>query len=95
MSGRPRSPLEIFRAFRAREHSLTRLRSRNSSLAPTIVGRNTMPPFGGARSISVGAGSLLSGIASMRGSLDAFHARRLESYMQVVAMTTIDGWKER
>jgi hypothetical protein len=37
---------------------------------------------------------LVSGIASMRATLDAFADNRLNSYAQAIAMTKTDGWKQ-
>jgi len=76
------SPLELFRAFRAREDSL--LRARDTSFN-----------FGGSRSIVVGnAGTLVSGLVSIRATLEAFNAGKLLRYQDATAMTKIDGWKK-
>lgn len=82
-SARGQSPLEIFRTLRARDDSIARVRSGG----PVI----TSLPNGGLRTLSVG-GSLLSGIASMRASLDAFNANRLNTYQQAIAMTKTSDW---
>ena len=76
------SPLELFRALRAREDSL--LRARDTSFN-----------FGGSRSITVGnAGTLVSGLVSIRATLEAFNAGKLLRYQDATAMTKIDGWKK-
>ena len=83
-SARRQSPLEVFRALRARDDSIARVRGGGS-------GGLTLVPNGGPRAISVG-GSLLSGIASIRASLDAFNADRLNTYAQAIEMTKTSGW---
>jgi len=97
------TPLELFRALRARDDSLFRARTdsanRLAARDSTVFGRSpfrsdSMFSFGGARSIVVGnAGTLVSGLASIRATLEAFNAGKLQSYPQAIAMTKIDGWK--
>jgi hypothetical protein len=48
---------------------------------------------GGSRGIVVRGGTLASGIAPIRRSLDAFASGGLRSYDQVIAMTKTSGWK--
>ena len=99
-SGMRVSPLQVFRGLRARDDSAMRaqldsllgLRSRDSSSrAGSPFRRNLITPGGGIR-VSVG-GSLTSGIAPIRASLDAYAAGRLATYDQAIALTKIDGWK--
>ena len=97
------TPLELFRALRARDDSLFRARAdsanRLAARDSTVFGRSpfrsdSMFSFGGARSIVVGnAGTLVSGLAPIRATLEAFNAGKLQSYPQAIAMTKIDGWK--
>ena len=75
------SPLELFRSLRARDDSL--LRARDSTFG-----------FGITRALTVGnAGTLVSGLAPIRASLEAFESGKLLTYQQAIAMTKIDGWK--
>jgi hypothetical protein len=97
------TPFELFRALRAREDSLLRARAdsmnRLAVRDSTVFGRysfraDSMFGFGGTRSLVVGnAGTLVSGLASIRASLEAFNGGKLLSYPQAIAMTKIDGWK--
>ena len=80
-SGRGQSPLEVFRTLRARDDSIARVRGGGGGL--------TLMPNGGVRMVG---GGLLSGIASIRASLDAFNADRLNTYMQAVEMTKTSDW---
>jgi hypothetical protein len=73
------SPLELFRALRARDDSL--LRARDSTFG-----------FGVTRTVTVGS-TLVSGLAPIRASLQAFESGKLLTYQQAIAMTKIDGWK--
>jgi hypothetical protein len=75
------SALGIFRALRARDDSAFRAGLRDS--AQRIFGRNI---------VVGGGGTLASGIASMRRSLDAFTGG---DYGRVIAMTQTSGWKQR
>jgi hypothetical protein len=97
------TPLELFRALRARDDSLLRARtdsaSRIAGRDSTFAGRS---PFradstfslGVTRSVVVGnAGTLVSGLAPIRASLEAFKSGTLRTYQQAIAMTKIDGWK--
>jgi hypothetical protein len=61
------------------------LRARDDSLARRTVGGNL---------IVGGGGTLASGIASIRRSLDAFAAGNLGDYNKVIAMTQTSGWKQ-
>ena len=96
------SALELFRAFRAREDSLLRARAdstnRTASRDSAAFGSpfRSISPFsvGGNRSINVGnIGTLVSGLASIRASLEAFNSGKLLRYSDAIAMTKIDGWK--
>ena len=101
-AARPTAP-ELFRALRAREDSVLRARAdsvnRLAARDSTASGRFTFRSdslfgFGGTRSLVFGnAGTLVSGLASIRASLEAFNAGKLLSYLQAIAMTKIDGWK--
>ena len=73
------SPLELFRALRARDDSL--LRARDSTFG-----------FGVTRTVTIGS-TLVSGLAPIRASLQAFESGKLLTYQQAIAMTKIDGWK--
>jgi hypothetical protein len=77
------TPLEIFRSLTARDDSIRRARS------GFVFGRDSTT--GGMRSLSVG-GSLISGIAPIRATLDAFNANRLNLYQQAIEMTQTSGW---
>jgi hypothetical protein len=98
--GPGRSPLEIFRGFRTRDDSVARakadsaMRSAGAWAAPMIVfGRDSIMMGGGGFRIATMAGPpLLSGIAPIRASLDAFDKGELSSYARAIAMTKIDGW---
>ena len=84
------SGLEVLRALRARDDSL--LRARTDSMRR--ASGDTLGGFGISRPIIVGnAGVLVSGIASIRASLDAFTSGRLQYYSQLIAMTKTEGWK--
>src|SRR5215467_1492277 len=83
-SARRPSALEIFRSLRARDDSALRVGLRDSS--QRFVGRNI---------VVGGGGTLASGIAPIRRSLDAFAAGDLTDYGKVVAMTQTSGWKQR
>jgi len=91
--------LDIFRSLRARDDSAFRARfdsaQRASGGGTTVFGRDTVPALGGPlRSVVVGgAGSLASGLASIRASLEAFNAGRLRLYEDVTLMTKTSGWK--
>jgi hypothetical protein len=41
----------------------------------------------------ISGGGLVSGLAPIRASLDAFTGGRLATYTQAIAMTKVDGWK--
>jgi hypothetical protein len=101
-TGPRRSPLEIFRSLRARDDSTFRVQADSAlriGLRPGIGARPATPDslqrvFG--RNVVVGGGgTLASGIASIRRSLDAFAAGQLTEYGQVIAMTQTSGWKQR
>jgi len=88
-SNRP-SALGIFRQLRARDDSIARLRGdsamRGNGVGPAINS-------GGRMSIIGNAGTLVSGLASIRETLDAFTTGRLPRYEDVIAMTKTTGWK--
>ena len=102
----PRSPIEILRSLRARDDSAMRARGdsalRNSGgmVGPLIMlgGRDTAV-FGATRAtmiggmMTVGGPPLISGIARIRASLDAFEKGELDSYARAIAMTKLEGWK--
>ena len=83
-SARRPSALEIFRSLRARDDSALRVGRRDSS--QRFVGRNI---------VVGGGGTLASGIAPIRRSLEAFTAGDLTDYGKVIAMTQTSGWKQR
>ena len=93
------TPLQLFRSLRAREDSLLRVRadSANRLAMRDSTCRSLVPLFVfslGYEVVVVGnAGTLVSGLASIRASLEAFNAGKLLSYPQAIAMTKIDGWK--
>jgi hypothetical protein len=103
-TGPRRSPLEIFRSLRARDDSLARAQSDSSFRAAlrdtTAAGTRASALDSLARrfvngSLVVGGGgTLASGIASMRRSLDAFAAGKLADYDKVITMTQTSGWKQ-
>ena len=88
------SPLTIFNSLRARDDSLARLRvdstQRASGTGPA-VGPTVLAP--GRVSLVGGAGTLVSGLASIRETLDAFASGRLPNYPALTAMTKTEGWK--
>ena len=74
-----RSPVSVFRSLRARDDSLlSRADSMYRSMRSYVARMGPM---------------LVSGIASIRTTLDAFADNRLNNYAQVIAMTKTDGWK--
>ena len=90
------SALDIFRRLRARDDSLARVRadSTQRALGPvTGVLRDSSITGGGRISVVGNTGTLLSGLASIRETLDAFSSGRLPSYIALTAMTKTDGWK--
>ncbi len=76
-SGARRSPLDIFKSLRARDDSIAR--ARTSPIMRVGGGMN--------------AGTLISGTASIRETLDAYVKGQLAKYEQAIAMTKVDGWK--
>jgi hypothetical protein len=87
------SALDIFRQLRARDDSLARTAD-SSQRANGIAGAIVGPSNGGTQMSIVGnAGTLLSGLASIRETLDAFSSGRLPGYDAVRAMTKTTGWK--
>jgi len=89
------SPLDIFRVLRARDDSLSRVRSDSTQRANGTS--NPVPSPGvngfGPTTMFPNAGTLVSGLASIRETLDAFNAGRLPRYNDLTAMTKTDGWK--
>lgn len=84
---RRQTPLEIFRALTARDDSIRRVRA-GLPLRDTV-----MAPFnGGIRQLTVGGGSLASGIVPIRATLEAFNSNRLNTYQQAIEMTKTSGW---
>lgn len=83
------SALDIFRRLRARDDSLLKLRV-DSSSGRTIIAPG---PLNAGRSIVANASTLVSGLASIRETLEAFNAARLSQYSDVIAMTKTSGWK--
>jgi hypothetical protein len=69
-------------------------------VGPLIVlgGRDTAL-FGATRAAMIGGmmtfggPPLISGIARIRASLDAFEKGELDSYARAIAMTKLEGWK--
>jgi hypothetical protein len=88
------SPLELFNRLRARDDSLARARS-DSTQRANGAGPLGGPPLGGLGSVSMvaNAGTLVSGLASIRETIDAFNTGRIPRYSDLTAMTKIDGWK--
>jgi len=99
------SALEIFRSLRARDDSLLQaqadsarrggVRDSTSALIK-VFGRDTLAPtaFGPTRGFyRVNARVLVSGLASIRGTIDAFGGGRLSDYRDLTGMTKIDGWR--
>jgi hypothetical protein len=89
------SPLKIFQDLRARDDSLARLRADSTQRANGIIGPSTgvVVTGPGRATMVANAGTLVSGLASIRETLDAFNSGRLPRYSDVTAMTKIDGWK--
>ena len=89
------SPLVIFNQLRARDDSIARSRRDSSQRSSGIA--NPMPSPGvnglGPTAMFPNAGTLVSGLASIRETLDAFNAGRMPRYPDLIAMTKIDGWK--
>jgi hypothetical protein len=81
------NPLTLFRSLRARDDSLLRANS-----GVVVVPRDSIMSGNVRVSLPIGFGSLVSGIASIRESLDAFAKGNLSSYGQAIAMTKTDGW---
>ena len=84
------SALDIFRRLRARDDSLLRLRVDSAT-----NGGGAIPtgPLNQGRTIIANASTLVSGLASIRETLEAFNAARLPRYSDVIAMTKTSGWK--
>ena len=76
-SGARRSPLDIFKSLRARDDSIARAKT------------SPIMRVGGV----MNAGTLISGIASIRETLDAYTKGLLAKYDQAIAMTKVDGWR--
>ena len=90
------SALDIFRRLRERDDSLARVRvdsaQRGSGGAGPVAGPILVGP--GRASIVGNAGTLVSGLASIRETLEAFNTGRLpRGYTDVIAMTKTDNWK--
>jgi hypothetical protein len=101
-TGPRRSPLEIFRSLRARDDSTLRAQADSAlriGLRPGIGARPATPDslqrVVGRNIVVGGGGTLASGIASIRRSLEAFEAGQLTDYPKVIAMTQTSGWKQR
>jgi len=99
-SGPGRSPMEIFRGFRSRDDSVARvkadsaMRSSSAWMPPTIVlGRDTLTMGAGLRIATMAGPPLISGLAPIRASLEAFDKGELSSYARAIAMTKTEGWK--
>ena len=96
----PVSPLEIFRSLRARDDSLGRARAdsvrraNGGSGSVTFMGRDSTM-LRATRTVTVGMPPLLSGIASIRATLEAFDKGDLNSYSHAIAMTKTEGWGGR
>jgi len=89
------SPLTIFNQLRARDDSLARLRADSTQRASGFIVPSAGPLVSGPGRVSMvaNAGTLVSGLASIRETLAAFNGGRLPRYSDVTAMTKIDGWK--
>jgi len=90
------SPLIIFNQLRSRDDSIARSRSDSTQRknSGTVV---PLPNPGvnglGPTAMFPNAGTLVSGLASIRETLDAFNGGRLPRYVDLTAMTKTDGWK--
>jgi hypothetical protein len=92
-TGRNISPLEIFRRMTARDDSVRRSLLRDTTSTVTVVApRAALPSTSAGTSLVMGGGTLASGIASIKATLDAFAVGRLYGYNDVIAMTKISGW---
>jgi hypothetical protein len=99
-SGSPgRSPLEIFRSLRARDDSAMRARQDSAARAsgipvsPLIVFSRDSTMVGSmSRTVTMGP-PLISGIANIRATLEAFDKGELGTYARAIAMTKTEGWK--
>jgi hypothetical protein len=89
------SPLQIFQRLRARDDSLARLRTDSTQRTSGIIvpGTRAVVSGPGRATMVANAGTLVSGLASIRETLEAFNTGRLPRYTDVTAMTKIDGWK--
>jgi hypothetical protein len=93
-----RSPLEIFRSLRARDDSALRARQDSAAIrsglpvSPLVVFSRDSTMIGASRTVTMGP-PLISGIANIRGTLEAFDKGELASYARAIAMTKTDGWK--
>jgi hypothetical protein len=89
------SPLLIFNQLRAHDDSVARQRFDSASRANGRTGSYAGPMFPGVgrASIIANAGTLVSGLASIRETLDAASTGRLTGYRDVIAMTKTTGWK--
>ena len=69
-------------------------------LAIALAFLGAMPVYAGpagnspVSSVTMFGGSLVSGIAPIRKTLDAYMAGDLATYDRVVTMTKADGWKQ-
>jgi hypothetical protein len=89
------SPLVIFNQLRARDDSIARGRRDSTQ---RWNGTSTPVPTPGVNGLGPtamfpNAGTLVSGLASIRETLDAFNAGRMPRYSDLIAMTKIDDWK--
>jgi hypothetical protein len=96
-STRRPTALEIFRSLRARDDSLARLRfdstlRASGALPPPVVRRDSVSNAITRGTVMMGGSSLISGIASIRETLDVFTSGRIRGYGDVTAMTKIDKW---
>jgi hypothetical protein len=89
-------PIETRVMSQAQVDSATRaMLARQDSLLQRLVPGAVSVPFGaaGAPMMRVMGGTLTSGLAPIRKTVDMHKANQLETYRDIIAMTKIEGWK--
>jgi hypothetical protein len=88
-------PIETRVQTQAQVDSATRaMFARQDSLIQRLVPGAASVPFPATPgTFRVMGGTLVSGIASLRRTIDMHKANQLDTYRDVIAMTKIDGWK--
>ena len=73
--------------------SISPFSTRDSTVNAALLRRQDSLGVIGRGMLGFNAGTLVSGIASISGSLDAYTKGQLATYNQAIAMTKVDGWR--